>query len=227
VLQAGAVSVHLHMMSDMSRNLFQRAILFSGAAFDPFAIPTISNFAERLGQVMGFNGSTEAQLLEFLEKSEPGELVSAKLKVATQQEVYAALVDVIVGPVVEPSWSQTPFLTKDPVVAAKTAWSNNIDAIFTANSFEGLIQAFKEHTGNVDLLIEAFNNNPAYFAPLTNLKLNATSPQAQIYGQRIKDLYFDNSTGLTRDTLLHFYRVNPMECFQTSISLSYSILVHI
>jgi carboxylesterase type B len=215
------------MMSDMSKNLFQRAILFSGAAFNPWAIPSISNFAERLGQVLGFNGTTEAQLLEFLEKSEPSEFVNAKLKVVTQQEVYAALIDVFVGPVAEPSWSRTPFLTKDPVVAAKTAWSNNIDAIFMANSIEGLFQAFKEHTGNFDMLIEAFNNNSAYFAPLANLKLNETSPDARAFGQRIKDLYFDNSTDFTRDTLLQFYRVNAMEFFQTSVSLSCSVLVHI
>jgi hypothetical protein len=113
----------------------------------------------------------------------------------------------VVGPVVEPTWSRTPFLTKDPVIAARTAWSNRIDAIIGANSFEGLYQAFKEWADNIDLIIQTFNSNPAYFAPLGHLKLNATSPQAQIYGQRIKDLYFNNSTGFTRDTLLDFYRV--------------------
>jgi carboxylesterase type B len=195
------------MMSDMSKNLFQRAILFSGAAFDPWAIPPISNFAERLGQVMGFNGSTESQLLAFLEQMPAQQLVFAKDYVLTYEEKYGKLIDVIVGPVVEPSWSQTPFLTKDPVTDARTAWSNRIDAIFVANSFEGLFQALKEYSEDVDLYIETLNSNSAYFASLVNLKLNATSLQAKAFGQRIKDLYFNNPTGFSRETLLQLYKV--------------------
>jgi carboxylesterase type B len=200
------------MISDMSANLFQRAIAFSGVGLDPWAIPPISNFAERLGQVLGFNGTTEAQLLDFLERAPAAQLVGAKNYVVTQEEKYGQLVDVVVGPIIEPTWSRNPFLTKDPVIAARTAWSNRIDAIIGANSFEGLFQAFKEWADNIDLYIQTFNSNPAYFAPLASLKLNASSPQAQAYGQRIKNLYFNNATGFTRDTLLQFYKVTLEYC---------------
>jgi carboxylesterase type B len=176
------------MMSDMSKNLFQRAILFSGNAFDPWAFPPSSNFAERLGQVLGFNGTTEAELLYFLEQDPAQQLV------------------------IEPAWSKTPFLTKDPVVAARTAWSNSIDAISMTNSFEGLFLAFKEYAGDVSSIITTFNSNPANFAPLYALNLDPTTYQAKIYGQRIKDLYFDRTIGFTNATLPQLYKVSFERC---------------
>jgi carboxylesterase type B len=199
------------MISDTSKNLFQRAILFSGSAFDPWAFPPSTNFAEGLGKVLGFNGTTEAQLLDFLEQVPAQQLVMGRYSLASQGGIYG-LFDIVIGPVVEPLWSETPFLTKDPVVAARTAWSNSIDAIFMTNSFEGLFQAFLEYLGDVNSIITFFNSNSANFAPLVALKLDPSSSQAMTYGQKIKDLYFDGSTGFTIDTLPQYYKVSFERC---------------
>jgi carboxylesterase type B len=197
------------MISNQSKNLFSRAIAFSGNVFNSWALPTPDlNFAVRFGHAMGFTGSTEAQLLQFLENAKAEDLLVETKSILTAEEKYGKLLDIMVGPVVEPLWSKTPFLTRDPVVAARTAWSNNIDAIFSSNSFEGLYQAYKEWADNIDLYIDTFNNNPAFFAPLVPLKLDSSSSQGKAFGQRIKDLYFNSTSPLSRDTLLQFYRVN-------------------
>jgi carboxylesterase type B len=195
------------MISDMSKNLFERAIAFSGTAFDPWVVPPNINFAERLGRVLGFNGTTEAELLDFLERAPAADLVTGKLAVTTPEEKYGKLLEVSVGPVVEPSWSKNPFLTKDPVIAARTAWSNDIDAIFSLNSFEGLFEAFRELTGEITTLIDTFNGNSVYYAPLLNPKFNQSSPQTQVYGQRTKELYLNSTTLLSSENILKFYEV--------------------
>lgn len=205
--QAGAASVHLHMLSKRSKNLFKRAIAFSGCAFDPWVFPPILNYPERLAKELGFNGSCETEMLEFFEKSSPFDLIIANSRVLTQEEKYGRLIDIQVGPVVEPSWSKNPFLLKNPVVAARTAWSNNIDFIIGGNSFEGLFQAYKEYEDEVDMYIDTLNKNVAYFAPLDDLKMNSSSPHAKMYGKEIKELYFENSTDMTRENLNQFYRV--------------------
>ena len=156
---------------------------------------------------MGLSSSNETEILEFLESVPAYQLVAAKFAVPTAEEKYSLQADISIGPVVEPAWSKTPFLNKEPVVAARTAWSNDIDAIFIANSFEGLFIAFKEYADNISAVIDTFNNNPAYFAPLVMLRMLPSNPQAQVYGEKIKKLYFDDITGFTSETLLQFYKV--------------------
>jgi carboxylesterase type B len=207
ISQAGAVSIHFHMMSDMSKNLFKRAIAFSGNAFVPWAIPPNENFARKLGKAMGFNGTTEAQLLEFLENAKHSDIAGSIFSVFTPEQKHGLLQEPPVGPVIEPSWSKTSFLPQDPIVAARTAWSNNIDAIFFVNEFEGLYMAHREYTDDINAIIDTFNSNSAYFAPLVQLKLDSSSSQAKIYGQRIKNLYFNSTSSFSKDTLLQFYKV--------------------
>lgn len=193
------------MMSDMSKNLFNRAILFSGSAFNPWVFPPDLGFANRLGRALGFSGTSEAQLLEFLENAKASDLVLGIFALTTPEERYGSYLDIVFGPVVEPSWSKNPFLNKDPVIAARTAWSNKIDVIFNVNSFEGLFLAVKERFDDVNLFVDTMNSNPAYFAPLTALKMDPSSQDAKVYGKKIKDLYFNQS--LSRENLLQFYKV--------------------
>jgi Carboxylesterase family len=165
--------------------------MFSGVALNPWVFSPVPRFAERVAVGLGFNGTTETQLIDFLEKQTPALLVKAREAILSNEEKYGFLTEVVPGPVVEPSWSTNPFLSSDPVVAARSAWSNNIDAVFVTNSFEGLYQAMRENRENgedIKKVIAHFTANSAYFTPLTNLKLNSASPQAKIYGGRIRDV---------------------------------------
>ena len=214
------------MISEQSRNLFKRSIAFSGAAINFWAIPQIQNFGQKVAEVLGLTTTNETQILEFLENATAHELVAAQFGVPTDDEKFTLKADISIGPVIEPAWSKTPFLNKEPMIAARTAWSNANDAIFGANEFEGLFQSYMEHHGIINGVIETFNSNPAYFAPLLHLKLNATDPKAQVYGERIRSLYFDNSTSFTSENLNQFYRVKNilMKSLNIIILISFSLL---
>lgn len=53
---AGGASVHFHMLSEMSKGLFHKAIIMSGNAFTPWAISPVNDWAHRLGRKLGWDG---------------------------------------------------------------------------------------------------------------------------------------------------------------------------
>lgn len=82
---AGGASVHYHMISNHSRDLFQRAIPMSGVAFNNgWTLQPRRNWAFRLATVLGYNGSqTELEILEFLENVDALKIVEVSQEVLT------------------------------------------------------------------------------------------------------------------------------------------------
>jgi carboxylesterase type B len=195
------------MMSERSRNLFNRAILFSGNALNPWSIPPVADVGWKVARRLGFKGTNDSGVLDFLEKSNMVDIIQARMSILSAEEEYGQFSDIVVGPVIEPAWSPNPFITKPPVLAARTAWSNRIDALFLVNSFEGLFQAYREQSDQINLLVKVFNNNSALFAPLGIFKINAESQRSKAIGQRFKEIYFPNGTVFNNNTLSSFYQV--------------------
>ncbi|XP_065225803.1 esterase FE4-like isoform X2 [Planococcus citri] len=68
---AGASSIHLHMMSPLSHDLFHKCILQSGSALSSWSFSdSPEERAFELGRILGFHGNDKRELLEFL-KSTP------------------------------------------------------------------------------------------------------------------------------------------------------------
>jgi carboxylesterase type B len=70
---SGGGCAHYHIVSDASKDLFQRSIIMSGSAFNNMyaAVPR-RNWAWRLAQALNYTGpNVDRQILEFLEVSEP------------------------------------------------------------------------------------------------------------------------------------------------------------
>jgi cholinesterase len=187
---AGAASTHFHMISDQSKDLFQKAILMSGCAFNKtWALSSPRDFADRLGRKLGWDGSGgEKKLLEVLEAAEPHEIMqhSVPNKFLTDEEFSEFLIFPFV-PVIEPYVTATTFIDKDPILMARNAWSNQIDCIIGANSFEGAFATIFERK---EQFIDVFEN-ASYFAPLTELGLKNYDGDAARFGSRIKKLYFE------------------------------------
>lgn len=73
---AGGCSVHYHMVSDMSRGLFQRAIVMSGCVLNNWSVVPRRKFSERLAKALGWNGQgSERAALEVLVKADPESIV--------------------------------------------------------------------------------------------------------------------------------------------------------
>lgn len=160
----------------------------SGVAFNQWVFAPPSNYAERLARVLGWNGSGESELLEFLESQSPVDFAEAEKKVLTDMEVYGLHVMFPFLPVVEPAWSNNNFIPKKPVLMARDAWSKDIDCIVGATSFEGLFDSIFTETD--DGAINALRGNVAYFAPLNELQVNETSEAAARYGEKIREIYY-------------------------------------
>lgn len=73
---AGGCSVHYHMVSDLSRGLFQRAIVMSGCVLNNWSVVPRRKFSERLAKALGWNGQGgERAALEVLVKADPESIV--------------------------------------------------------------------------------------------------------------------------------------------------------
>ena len=76
---AGGGSVHSHMISNISKGLFHKAIPMSGVSFNKcWSLVPRRNWAEKLAVKLGWNGiGTDKDILEFLENAEALDIVNA------------------------------------------------------------------------------------------------------------------------------------------------------
>lgn len=80
---AGGASVHYHLITDQSKNLFNRAIVMSGSAFNTsWALHPRRNYPERIAKNLEYEGEiNEKNILKFLEETEATKLVEAAMHV--------------------------------------------------------------------------------------------------------------------------------------------------
>lgn len=85
---AGGCSVHYHMISDLSKNLFNRAIVMSGVALNNWSIVPKRQFPERLATSLGWNGTGgQPSLLKFLKNIPSKDLVLAQNDMMTSEVI--------------------------------------------------------------------------------------------------------------------------------------------
>lgn len=186
--QAGGSSVHYLCITQQTKNLFQRAIIMSGSAFNKtWSLITRNNQAERLARHLGWKGKkgNESEILEFLENVPAFELDDATKVLLSDEEKFGFGFLIPFGPVIEPYESDNCIVTNEPVEMAREAWSNDIDIIVVGTSFEGILRAFVDEEKAATFL-----QSPSYFAPLTELDMNLSDKKAVEYGTKIKNLFY-------------------------------------
>lgn len=185
---AGGASTHYHMISEQSKGLFHKAIVMSGCTFNKtWALAPQKDFAQRLGKKIGWDGTGgDSKLLEVLEAADPHELVqqSAPNTILTEQEFSEFLIFAFC-PVIEPYVTEKTFISKDPILMARDAWSKDISIIIGGASLEG---AFTTIFDRSESFIDIFEN-ANYFAPHRELGLKID--EASRFGTRIKKVYFE------------------------------------
>lgn len=136
---AGSASVSMHLVSNLSKGLFHKAILMSGTVYAPWAITPIKDWPERLAKKLGWNGEGgEKACLNALQHATPDQLIKVQ-ESSLSLEDRKRYVLFPLGPVVEPYESDQSFLSKDPRELINTAWSKHIPVIIGACSDEGLL----------------------------------------------------------------------------------------
>lgn len=130
--------MHLHMISDLSRGLFDKAIIQSGSALASWCNVPRNNWSERIAKKLGWDGNGGASgLVEFLRNVDVEKLILAQ-EIRTDEEkrdwMYLEW-----GPCIEPYVGEKCFLAKDPFELYKSCWGNEIPLIIGGTTEEGLI----------------------------------------------------------------------------------------
>ncbi|KAI4468856.1 carboxylesterase [Holotrichia oblita] len=162
---AGAVSVHLQMLSPLSAGNFHKAIIQSGTAISPWVVGVPNN------------GILLASALD-ISTDDPEEMIN-QLIALSGDAIYAAYqtLDTFVSfPIIEPE-SENAFLTKNPLTIIQEGNYHQVPIIVGYNDAEGI--AFQSvYTGPSSLI-------PA------DLGLEKDSNKANELLQSILDFYFD------------------------------------
>lgn len=196
------------MISEQSKGLFRRAIPMSGvASIKTWPIIDKKDLTERLAKALGWNGKGgEGEILRVLESVDVEKLVIEESKLLSKQEIYKGHIMFPFTPVVEPYITKTTFIPRDPILMARDAWSNDLDAMIGGTSLEGLLMPL---IGGGDYL--DYFKSPEDFVPLSILELdpNNENDKRKIseFGKKLQTLYFDDKTP-SADTRRQYFLVS-------------------
>lgn len=138
---AGAGSVSYHLLSDVSKNLFHRAILMSGSAFCFWSVMPPNHLSLDLAKATGWNGiGGEKEAYAYLVTVDPQVLTKASTTLLKQEHYEQGFVFSF-GPMVETAASDSSFMLQHPIKLSRNAWSKDIDIIIGHTSNEGLMDA--------------------------------------------------------------------------------------
>lgn len=148
------------------------------------------NWAEQLASQMGFNSTSEAELLTFLENAAPREIVEAQMQLLTMKQVIEDGIVIPFGPTVEPFQTAGAFLEDDIPTLVRNAWGNEIPILIGGTSKETLemlpfIRAMPE-------TIEMFANFENYIP--RELAIERGSDESLRFAERLKSAYYGRMT---------------------------------
>lgn len=192
---AGSVSVHFHMISNYSKNLFQRAICESGTALAPWALQIKADFNERIARKLKWTDADGPDKLMTTLISASADDLSTFQDVVTPAEIQSGQFSGFV-PTIELYDNGQSFIPTDVASMMKSAWSNKIPFMIGSNSAEGyaVIGVFSLK-GNFLADPDVFQN---LLPPQITLPLN--SPERITLANSLRQYYFGDGT-LTLDTL--------------------------
>lgn len=135
---AGGASVHLHMVSNLSKGLFHKAIAQSGTALCDWANYPRNDWTHRLAKKIGWNGEGgDIALYEFLKQADVNEIVKNQDKIRNMEEIMKGITTF--GPSKEAYDSEGCFFVEEPSKLVQNAWSTNVPLIIGGVSDEGFL----------------------------------------------------------------------------------------
>lgn len=203
-MSAGGASVEYHVLSQMSRGLFQQAIVESGSAtpvwaIDAEPITTALNLAKGLDMPTGLNLSRKSvyKQLEYLLK------VPANLISKVNMEYYKNLTDGTFGfvPCVERHVpGRDPFIPRSPYRTLTRELYNKVPMMLIYSSAEGLFLRSSElYESNYK---ERMNANFSHFIP-ADLHFDTEEIRMQV-ADNILSFYFDHNRTIGDNVMQYF-----------------------
>ncbi|XP_014217028.1 venom carboxylesterase-6-like [Copidosoma floridanum] len=171
---AGGVAVHYHMISPLSRGLFQRGISQSGTALCPWALtrPGLAKKkAQRLAELLNCPKDDTKKLVACLRTKDPIEIIGTDR--AFQVFDYCPMIPF--RPVIEPDHPGA-FLKEDPAVSLKNANLSDLTWMTGVTSDEGAIRTAGLYGLYNGELVKRLDKEFEDLAPVT-LLFHDTCPQ--------------------------------------------------
>lgn len=136
---AGGASVHFHMLSDMSKGLFHKAISQSGLAVNPWALTNdpVSQ-ARKFASNLGCSSDNSKEVVFCMKNLTAMEVVSGHLGVS---DPLREIIDVFVPTVELNITDGNTFLAEHPKKLLQAGKINKVPAIIGFNSEEGLLNS--------------------------------------------------------------------------------------
>ncbi|KAI4462831.1 carboxylesterase [Holotrichia oblita] len=186
---AGAMSVHLHMLSPMSRGLFNKVLGQSGTAINPIQLGTRNNGVS-IAEQLGLQVTNLTETLRSLREVSAVELSRAEQIIAESDILFTF-------PIVESPSSQEPFLSERPIDILLSGDYTQVPYLTGFNDLEGLLMETNSLalTGE-SMLIEDFTE----FVPF-DLDIVPGSEEERALSQRIKAFYYGD-TKPSRDDIM-------------------------
>lgn len=183
---AGGASVHYQLISDYARGLFDKAIVQSGSAFNPWANRVSTNdLNERLARNLGWNGEGGIrEMMNVLKSASAADIVlkqNDRSEAEKQNGLYFSFV-----PVVEPYNEGNCFLPMNLSEMNRSAWGNAIPMLIGGTSDEGFLfySEFEKKTG-------MFDDNSYFTNALPReMNLDEESGERQRLGDDIRRFYY-------------------------------------
>ncbi|KAI4462721.1 carboxylesterase [Holotrichia oblita] len=178
---AGAASVHLQVLSPMSKGLFHKALCESGVAlFD--LMNGVRNNGILVAQQLGIQTDNLPEMLNSLQQVSPWEIFTA-------QQTLTAEYPLISTPLVEMESNEPAFLSDEVITLIQTGNYNHMPFVIGHNNAEGLFRhiPIKQATGQ-NITITDFTD---YIPP--DLLIQPGSEEETIIANRIREFYYGDT----------------------------------
>ncbi|RVE40216.1 hypothetical protein evm_015134 [Chilo suppressalis] len=196
---AGGASTALHILSPMSKGLFNRCIPMSGVPLCDWATPfEPRRRAFALGKLFGLDTKDPKELLEFLQGIPAEKLMDVNPHVLVSEEVTSKIYKILpFTPVVEKDFGNNNFITKTPFEILKSGNINDVDVLIGYTSMEGLIMLplFDANTASWEM----WEKYPELLVPHNILYESKPKTNLEI-GDRIQKHYFGDKN-ISVDTI--------------------------
>lgn len=206
---AGGSSAQFHILSPMSKGLFQRAISQSGSALNPWSISdNTTERAYRLAEILGFKGGSSEELLTFLRQAPYRKIVEAVPLTLSADDIRRNIglpfVPVIEGlewansvNESESEFIEEPFISEHPSVIYKRQEFNKVPYIAGYNTHEAMV--FIRKLRQNPKFLETLDNDFSRLIP-ADLELNGFNDDIDYVTQKMREFYL-GSRHVSADTV--------------------------
>lgn len=180
---AGSISAYLHYLSPNSRKYFHRVICQSGIpCTETFFQTSGDEKARKLAKLLGYEGNSDKEVLEFLMKASPSKLIQNQSKVLTAEEKHRGIKFAFM-PVIEDAISDDSIITQTPEEIIKSSVDLSMPIIDGCNSGEGILSLFL-----MSKRIAIVNKEPQRLVP--QLLGDSEEIDRTALGEELKQFYF-------------------------------------